>query len=417
MAHIEDRWYRTVHLAGGRTGRVKTSRFGKGNRYRVRYVGPDGKEHSKSFPDRAKRTAEDFMVSVGSDILRGSYVDPAAGRMTFGEYAEQWLRTRSFDESTRESAEYRIRKHVLPFFGSRPLASIKPGDVREWDHSLVGKLAVATRSVAFAYLRMVFSAAVDDERIVKNPCSAQSVKQPRPTERRVVPWKLSEISAIRLGLAERYRPVVDLGGGCGMRQGEIFGVAADDLDVTEGWVHVRRQVKLVRNRLVFGLPKNDRERRIPLPASVARALRTHMEAFPPVEVTLPWEEPGGQPHTARLIFTSTRRGPLKRGTFNTVSWHPALIAAGIVPTRETGMHALRHFYASALLDAGESIKALSAYLGHTDAAFTLRVYTHLMPSSEDRTRRVIDGLFEAGTSQAPDGFPRPDGPQTAPERV
>jgi site-specific recombinase XerC len=38
-----------------------------------------------------------------------------------------------------------------------------------------------------------------------------------------------------------------------------------------------------------------------------------------------------------------------------------------------GMHALRHFYASALLDAGESIKAVSEWLGHENVAFTLRV--------------------------------------------
>jgi integrase len=69
------------------------------------------------------------------------------------------------------------------------------------------------------------------------------------------------------------------------------------------------------------------------------------------------------------------------------------------------MHALRHFYASALLDAGENIKALAAYLGHADPAFTLRVYTHLMPSSEHRARRAIDDLF--------DGPERPDGPETA----
>ncbi|MBW8704038.1 Tyrosine recombinase XerD [Streptomyces sp. MBT84] len=42
------------------------------------------------------------------------------------------------------------------------------------------------------------------------------------------------------------------------------------------------------------------------------------------------------------------------------------------------MHAVRHFYASVLLDAGESIKALSQYLGHSDPGFTLKVYTHLM---------------------------------------
>jgi integrase len=63
------------------------------------------------------------------------------------------------------------------------------------------------------------------------------------------------------------------------------------------------------------------------------------------------------------------------------------------------MHALRHFYASVLLDAGESIKAVSEYLGHSDPAMTLRVYAHLMPSSSERARRALDGVF--GTAQEP----------------
>lgn len=57
------------------------------------------------------------------------------------------------------------------------------------------------------------------------------------------------------------------------------------------------------------------------------------------------------------------------------------------------MHALRHYYASVLLDAGESIRALADYLGHADPGFTLRTYTHLMPSSEDRARAAIDAAF------------------------
>lgn len=96
-------------------------------------------------------------------------------------------------------------------------------------------------------------------------------------------------------------------------------------------------------------------------------------------------------------------------------WKPALALAGLIPgsrdgkyesAREHGMHALRHFYASVLLDAGESIKAVSQYLGHTDPALTLRVYAHLMPSSQERTRNAIDGLF----LPSPDGA---DGPETA----
>lgn len=57
--------------------------------------------------------------------------------------------------------------------------------------------------------------------------------------------------------------------------------------------------------------------------------------------------------------------------------------------REHGMHALRHFYASVLLDAGESIKALAEYLGHSDPGLTLKVYAHLMPSSRERARKAL----------------------------
>lgn len=65
---------------------------------------------------------------------------------------------------------------------------------------------------------------------------------------------------------------------------------------------------------------------------------------------------------------------------------------------EHGMHALRHFYASALLDVGENIKAVSEYLGHADPVLTLRVYAHLMPDSRQRARRDIDTVFQRGLS-------------------
>lgn len=72
------------------------------------------------------------------------------------------------------------------------------------------------------------------------------------------------------------------------------------------------------------------------------------------------------------------------------------------------MHALRHFYARVLLDAGESVRALAEYLGHSDPGFTLRVYTHLMPASEARTKRAVDralggaAVDGSSTSSAPD---------------
>ncbi|MDR6325141.1 tyrosine-type recombinase/integrase [Actinoplanes couchii] len=118
---------------------------------------------------------------------------------------------------------------------------------------------------------------------------------------------------------------------------------------------------------MFGLPKSDRDRRVPLPDSVADLLRTHFETFPPVKFTLPWENPASSERvTVQLAFTTTRQSVINKNTFNAKSWHVALRNAGATPSRSTGMHTLRHFYASSLLDGGESIKALSEYLGHAN---------------------------------------------------
>ena len=60
------------------------------------------------------------------------------------------------------------------------------------------------------------------------------------------------------------------------------------------------------------------------------------------------------------------------------------------------MHALRHSCASTWLEHGVSIKAVSEYLGHADPGFTLRVYTHVMPSSGEKARKAMDAAFGGG---------------------
>jgi integrase len=59
-------------------------------------------------------------------------------------------------------------------------------------------------------------------------------------------------------------------------------------------------------------------------------------------------------------------------------------------TRENGMHALRHFFASVVLDGAALIRDLAEWLGHEDPAFTLRVYSHLLPNSAEKLRRAVD---------------------------
>ncbi|WLQ51287.1 site-specific integrase [Streptomyces poriferorum] len=402
--HIQDRWFKTETTADGKTTRVRTDRHGLGLRYRARYIGPDGTEKSKSFPDRQKRLAENWLANVASDMTRGQYIDPRAARVTFKGYATKWLKAHSADLSSQIVTEQRLRLHAFPVLGSRPLDSFRPEHLRELVSTLEANPGVSGTYARNIYgdVRAVLSAAVDDGLLPRNPCSAKSVRPPAVERRRVTPWLPSQVQAVRKALPPRYQTMVDAGAGCGLRQGEIVGLAEDALDFEQGILRVVRQVKLIQGKAVFAPPKCNRERDVPLPSSVAVALRAHMDACKPVEVTLPWRKPDGPKVTVRLLFTNTANGVVWRSNFNIQEWKPALALAGLIPgardgkydsAREHGMHALRHFYASVLLDAGESIKAVSQYLGHTDPALTLRVYAHLMPASQERTRKAVDSAL------------------------
>ncbi|MGW5050494.1 tyrosine-type recombinase/integrase [Actinokineospora sp. NPDC004072] len=404
MGHVQDRWYRAKVDADtgkpvlndrGKPVREKTPLYGKGDRYRVRWVDSSGRERAKSFPDRQKSQAEAFLGEVESELRRGTYIDPDAGKVTFEVFGKRWLASQTFEESTREAVELRLRLHVFPHLGGRRLDSIRPSDVRDWLKALQDKgLSESYRQVIFVHVQAILSAAVDDERIRKNPCQAASVQKPQVPARKVVPWTAERVHAVRDAMSERYRVTVTLGGGLGLRQGEVFGLSPDDLGWDNDVVRVQRQVKIVGGKPCFGLPKGGKTREVPLPHSVGQAVREHMDAFAPLEVTLPWQHPGGELVTVPVLVWSRDRTVAWRPVYNQWTWAPALKRAGVTPLpRVDGFHALRHFYASTLLDAGETVTALSAYLGHADPGFTLKVYTHLMPSSKQRTRRAVDAVF------------------------
>ncbi|MFE9427113.1 tyrosine-type recombinase/integrase [Kitasatospora sp. NPDC006697] len=408
--HVQDRWYKTETGPDGKPRRVKTDRYGTGMRYRARYIGPDGKETSQSFPDRQKRKAEDWLTQIEADMARGQYIDPRAARTTFQEFAERFLASQVGDPNTQASMQSQLRRHAFPLVGMRPLGSFQPSHIRD----MVGRLEASPISgsyarVIFSNVRAVLSAAVDDGHLPRNPCDARTVRPPVVGAKRVVPWELARVLAVRAALTERYRTLVDLGAGCGLRQGEMLGLAVESLDFEDGQLHVTHQLKLSRSKPVFAPPKGGKLRDVPLPDPVAESLREHMRRCPPVSITLPWMKLGGPPVTRRLLFTGPAGGHVWRNVLNEDHWKPALVAAGAIPApargeryapaREDGMHALRHFYASVLLDAGESIKAVSEYLGHADPGLTLKVYAHLMPDSRNRARKAIEAVFRSQDHQ------------------
>lgn len=410
MASVEDRWW--TQAKDPDTGKplrdkddkpvmVKTDRFGTGLRWLARWREPDGRERKKSFKNKVP--AEQHVKLVEGDKLRGTYIDLSAGEVLFGTYAkDEWLANLTLDPLTLQNIEDRFRRYVEPYplWRAQLKVAQKPAAIQNWLKALAGvktskgdPLAESTKSVVFSHVSAMLNYAVDNEVIAKNPCRLRSVKAPKPDTRKIVPWSRDWAIGMHAALPDRYKPFIPMGAGLGLRQGESFGLSPDDVDWLRGKVNVQRQVKIVGNRLCFALPKGGKVREVPLPPSVRDELAAYLAEFPTVEVTLPWEEPGGKPVTVKLFVTTREHGACNRNTFNGYVWRKAQEKAGIPAERENGMHALRHFYASTLLDARESIVAVAEYLGHHNPAITLKYYAHLMPASEDRTKGAIDAMW------------------------
>ena len=256
--------------------------------------------------------------------------------------------------------------------------------IQAWLRKLQHDLAATYVRTVFTNVSAVFNAAVDDGLITSNPCRAGSVKLPKREQRRVEPWPRG---------AGRGRRSTPFPSGTGRRSRRRRLRAPAGRDVRAAGVRHRLPSPPAPRRaagqdhqraLVLDRPKGDKTRTVPLPDAVATELAEHLRRHPA--------------DGSDLVFTSREHKPINRNHFNGYVWKPALGAAGVEPSRANGMHALRHFYASVLIDAGESVRAVADYLGHADPGFTLRVYAHLFPSSENRAREAVDRLFRSTVS-------------------
>jgi integrase len=111
-------------------------------------------------------------------------------------------------------------------------------------------------------------------------------------------------------------------------------------------------------------------------------LAAHLQQYP--------TEPEG------FVFRTLDGEPIRRTRFNE-AWNRAVADAGL--PGQPHFHDLRHTYASLLIQAGESVKVVSARLGHASAVETLETYAHLWPDSDEHTVTVLDAAYDRFLSQ------------------
>lgn len=342
-------------------------------KWRARYRDDAGKEHARHF-DR-KVDAQRWLDEVTASVLTGQYVDPRAGKVTFKVYAEAWQRRQVHRPNTAAAVDSALRVHAVPEFGSRSMASIRPGEVQAFVQKLIGKgLAPSTVRVTYQHTRAVFLAAADDRIIARTPC--QRITLPAVERPLIKPLPTQTVLKLEKAMPARWRALVTLMAGTGMRPGEAAGLTIDRVDFLRRTLRVDRQLLLTWPP-TFGPPKTKASyRTIPLPQSVVDMLAAHLVEFPAGD--------------DGAIFTEPDGGLLYRD--HVTRAFRAAVTASAAPA-STRLHDLRHYYASLLIRHGASVKVVQARLGHGSGKETLDTYSHMWPDSDDLTRDAVDDIF------------------------
>lgn len=393
---VDDLWFKR----GPDGKKVPSARHGRGKRYRVRWVDPEsGDDRTRGFDK--KKDADQFDANVHADISRGQYIDPTAGKVTLREYSEQWMSQQIHAGSTQEKVESAFRLHIWPLLGDDPMDRLRRGHVQAWvkDRSAEGVLAASTVHIVYGYLATMFKAAVLDRVIGVSPC--QGIKLPDiPDADRYVPTP-REFVAVAAQLPARYRAAVFVAAGCGLRQGELFGLELDHVDWLRRELSVRQQIGQATGeaRFVGTLKTRTSKRNVDVPADVQEELSRLVAQYPPRAARMVDRTDPRRPveRDVALLFTTSNGRPLNRSGWSRV-WRSALARAdradraggGPGIPQGWGLHSLRHFFATSLIHRGASVKTVQLALGHSKPSITLDTYTHEWPDVTERTRTLMD---------------------------
>ncbi|GAB48713.1 tyrosine-type recombinase/integrase [Mobilicoccus pelagius] len=344
---------------------VKNSRDGT---WLARWRDPAGAQRKKSF--KRKVDAERFLSELQTQMNRGTYIDPAAGKLRFAQFAETWMAGLGhLKPSTALRYREVARTHVIPQWGPWPLAKVARSDVAAWIGDLVsGGMSPGQVRKVYLVTSMIFEAAAADHRIGTNPAKGVRLpKQIRHDPRFLSPAELSRL----VEAAGGHGLEVLVLGLTGIRFGEFAALKVKRVDPARNRLVIAESVTVVGSSLVWSTPKTHQTRSVPVPPVLMGYL---VEAC---------RGRGGED----LVFPSTKGGPLRLNNWRRRVFEPACAAARIQDFR---VHDLRHTAASLAIAAGANVKAVQQMLGHASAAMTLDVYAGLFPDDLDAVGRSLD---------------------------
>ncbi|MGD0374115.1 MAG: tyrosine-type recombinase/integrase [Streptosporangiaceae bacterium] len=327
-----------------------------------------------------KRDAEIWLASTEVEIRSDRWLDPDAGAISFGTYADAWIIERpGLRPKTVGLYRYLLRRLLLPSFGNCAIADIREPMVRRWRRELLtDEVSEVTLAKAYRLLKAILNTAVDDQLISRNPCRIKGAGQERSPERPVL--TVAQVFALAEAIDQRYRAAVLLASFGSLRWGELAALRRMDIDLDVRVVRITRQLTEARGAgLLFAAPKTDAGRRIvAIPEVIVAELRWHLACF---------VADGDE----GLVFTSADGTLLRHSNFRNRVWLGAVEKAGLV---DLHFHDLRHAGNQLAAGTGATLRELMDRMGHSTTRAAL-IYLHGSDQRQHEIAQALSNLAEA----------------------
>jgi integrase len=381
------------------------------------YVDGQGVRRLKTF--ERKKDADAFISTAKVEVREGTHVADNAS-ISVKAAGDLWIKSAEsagLERSTVSQYRQHLDLHIAPFIGSAKLSALNLPTVRAFEDKLreegrspamVKKILVSLGSLlADAQERgKVARNVVRDMRGVRRKGKERQHEKRQKGKLKVgvdIPAR-EEVKAIVGALEGRWRPILLTAIFCGLRASELRGLRWSDVDFDKRQIRVHQRADRYNE---IGRPKSEAgERAIPAPPMVMNTLREWKLSYP--RPLTGFDDADGNPireeaKDSHLVFPNGSGNVESLANIINRGLIPVQISAGvavrtgekdeegnpIVAAKYTGMHALRHFYASWCInrteDGGLGLppKMVQERLGHSSIVMTMDVYGHLFPKGDD----------------------------------
>jgi integrase len=334
---------------------------------------PDG--NRKYVYGKTKQEAEEKLLQAKMQMAAG--VD-LTRHDTFGEFAQLWFNTFKRGKVKPQSEaqiKSRLNNHIMPYLSNYQMSKITPMQCAGVFTKMTAESSGnGLQRQVYQIMKQIFNVAVENGVILRSPMT-DSVKPggaPAKKRKALTPAQVSAIQETVKGTT--LEAFVQIALGTGLRQGEIYALHWEDVDLDAGEVYVHRTRVTVNNvTMIQEQPKSDAGvRHVPFGKDVKRAFQL-----------LRFQKNGP------LVFHNKDGNPTSDAV-HSYRWHKYI---GSTEFPGVTAHSLRHTAITNWFDQGLDVKEVQYLAGHANATITMNIYTdYLKEKRYEDTKAKIQGV-------------------------